>query len=377
MNVHVYPSTIENESRILKITTSLAKSGIFDKIEILGRWREGLPERASINSNVEIVRIKPLRLKLMGRTIERVIAVLSWYIRTIIYLSKHKIECINPHSLPVLPLTVLIKALKGCKLVYDTHELETETISCKGLKRLLYKATEKMFIRYCDAICVVNKSIASWYSETYNIPAPFVVKNVPHRSQIQGDRSNILKDTFNIPHTDIVFLYQGLLSEGRGIRITLEAFKGKAGKHAIFMGYGELSCLIEDYEKKYPNIHYKTAVAPELIPQITPSADIGLSLIENKCLSYYLCLPNKVYEYLNSGVPVVASAFPEMSSFINENEAGWSIDPSVESLSYLIDSTTKDIVDEKRNKILKKNYSFGWHAEEDSLFSIYKEIGYL
>lgn len=377
MNVHVYPSTIENESRILKITTSLAKAGIFNKIEILGRWREGLPERSQVNNKIEIVRIKPLRIRFLGRQIERVIAVFSWYVKTIIYLSTHKIECINPHSLPVLPLAAFIKVHKGCKLVYDTHELETETISCKGVKRILYKSTEKIFIGFSDAICVVNKSIAKWYAETYKIPAPFVVKNVPHRLNYDGQKSSILKDTFKIPISDIVFLYQGLLSDGRGLRITLEAFKERTNKHVIFMGYGELADLIQSYALKYPNIHYKTAVAPELIPQITPSADVGLSLIENKCLSYYFSLPNKVYEYLNSGVPVIASAFPEMSSFIDDNSAGWAIEPSIEVLSRHIDSLTKPMIEEKRNQILSGTHAFGWHIEEEVLLSIYKKLGYI
>lgn len=377
MNVHVYPSTIENESRILKITTSLAKAEIFKKIEILGRWREGLPERTQVNGNIEIVRIRPLRIRIMGRQFERAIAILSWYAKSFLYLSTLKIECINPHSLPVLPLAALIKILKGCKLVYDTHELETETISSKGLKRILYKWTENLFIRFSDSICVVNKSIADWYADTYRIPTPYVVRNVPHRQIYKGQRSNILRDAFKIPSSDIVFLYQGLLSDGRGLLITLEAFKGKVGKHVIFMGYGELSDLIQSYALEHPNIHYKTAVEPALIPQITPSADVGLSLIENKCLSYYLCLPNKVYEYLNSGVPVIASAFPEMKSFIEENSAGWAINPTTESLSKHIDYLTKSIIEDKRDQILKNSLNFGWHIEEETLLSMYKKLGYI
>ena len=54
MNVHIYPSTIENESRILKITTSLAKARFFKKIEIIGKWRDGLPERSQVGDSIEI-----------------------------------------------------------------------------------------------------------------------------------------------------------------------------------------------------------------------------------------------------------------------------------------------------------------------------------
>ncbi|MGE9746021.1 glycosyltransferase [Bdellovibrio bacteriovorus] len=360
---------------MLKISTSLANAGVFREIELIGRWREGIPERVRVNSHIEIVRIKPMRLRIFGRHFERAIAVLTWYLRTTIYLLKRDIECINPHSLPVLPLAALVKTLKGCKLVYDTHELETETITCRGAKRTLFKLTEKVFIRSSDAICVVNKSIADWYAKTYNIPTPYVVKNVPHLQKHNIKRKNILRELFSIPEDATVFLYQGLLSEGRGLHLTLEAFKGKGSQHIVFMGYGELTSTIQKAAKDYSNIHYKSAVSPELIPEITPSADAGLSLIEDKCLSYFYSLPNKVYEYLNSGVPVIASAFPEMSKFVNENAAGWTITPSKEELSNLLDKLSKSALEQKRAAILNREPAFGWHHEEQQLLAMYKMLG--
>lgn len=376
MNIHVYPSTIENESRMLKISTSLARAGIFREIELIGRWRDGIPERVRVNDHVEIVRIKPIRLKLFGRHIERLTAVVTWYFRTTLYLLKRDIECINPHSLPVLPLAATIKIIKGCKLVYDTHELETETITCKGAKRILFKSTEKIFLQFTDAICVVNKSIADWYSSTYKISTPFVVKNVPHLQRQASTRKNTLRELFAIPEDATIFLYQGLLSEGRGIRLTLETFKGRDSQHIIFMGYGELAPVIQTEAREHKNIHYKSAVSPDMIPEITPSADAGLSLIEDKCLSYFFSLPNKVYEYLNSGVPVIASAFPEMSKFVADNNSGWTINPTKDDFKSLLNKLDKDTLEEKRSELLAQTPDFGWHQEEQQLFAMYNLLGF-
>lgn len=377
MNAHIYPSTIENESRMLKIANSLAKAGVFSQIELIGRWREGLPARVHLNDKVDIVRIKPIRFSLMGRNFERAVAVLSWYIKTLTYLARKDLTCVNPHSLPVLPLGALIKTLKSCKLVYDTHELETETMGSKGLKKILYKTTERLFIYKADAVSVVNKSIASWYNRTYAITTPYVIRNVPPKSDIQRGRTDFLKEYFAIPQAETVFLYQGLLSKGRGIQIVLDAFKAHPQRHVVFMGYGELSDTIKEYSCAYPNIHYKPAVAPELIPTITSSADIGLSLIENQCLSYYMCLPNKVFEYLNSGVPMIVSNFPEMKTFIEESGGGWAIEPTEECLAQVINTLTPEALSQKRSEMNNSIYSYGWHLEEVELLKMYKELGYI
>ena len=51
-------------------------------------------------------------------------------------------------------------------------------------------------------------------------------------------------------------------------------------------------------------------------------ADLGVAPIENVCLSYYFCSPNKLFEYINAGLPVVASDFPEMRQVI-QRFSGW------------------------------------------------------
>ena len=66
----------------------------------------------------------------------------------------------------------------------------------------------------------------------------------------------------------------------------------------VFMGYGEFEKTIKEYAGKNKNIHFYPAVPLEKVLDYTQHADVGLSLIERVCLSYYLCLPNKVFEYI-------------------------------------------------------------------------------
>ena len=164
------------------------------------------------------------------------------------FLKKEKIVCINCHSLPVLPLCVALKKRHKCKLIYDTHELETETDGSSGIRKLLSKLVEKILIRYVNETITVCNSIAEWYSQAYGLQNVWVVKNVPHRQDIPPDKSRFLREKFKIPDDHIVFLYQGVLNQVRGTDFLLRVFSEiGADKHIVFMGFGS---SLDEVKKK-------------------------------------------------------------------------------------------------------------------------------
>jgi glycosyltransferase involved in cell wall biosynthesis len=132
--------------------------------------------------------------------------------------------------------------------------------------------------------------------------------------------------------------------------------------------------MIKECEKEFHNIHFHTPVKPEQVLHYTSSADIGVSLIENTCLSYYYSLPNKVFEYLLSGLPMIVSEFPEMGKFVDENNCGWKVKVDSRALVKLIESISHEDIFEKQNSVLKCKDNYGWHKEEEALLRIYKSM---
>ena len=119
------------------------------------------------------------------------------------------------------------------------------------------------------------------------------------------------------------------------------------------------------------------AVHPDDLKSYTADADVGLSLIEDVCLSYHLSLPNKLFEYIASGVPAVSSNFPEMGKFINSYGCGWSIEPSPLKIVNFISGLTAEDIGEKRNAALRTSKMVSWKNEEKLLFEMYRELGFL
>ncbi len=377
MNVHLYPSVLKNETRILKIARSLRAHGVFDKVCVLGRDSTGLPRREDLGDDIHLFRLAPSFGGTLDGAFGKVVCTLGWYLAVLGWMSKRRIECLNCHSLPVLPLSVLLKLWKRCTLVYDTHELETETNGTRGLRKRLAKLVERALIGQADAVCVVNRSIAAWYENAYGLARAWVVHNLPRRTSAAPQRTDLLRGALGLQPADaLLFIYQGMLSPGRGIEMLLEAFAGIGDdRHLVCMGYGPLEDLVRQAAQRYPNIHFMPAVAPDLVKEYTVDADVGLSLIENTCLSYYLCAPNKLYEYAASGVAAIVSNFPEMSRFVDSHDCGWKIEPSVDALRRLVASIDATTLATKRVNAAQAGADYCWENEEPELLCMYEALG--
>lgn len=375
-NYHVYPSNLKNESRIAKITNTLIEGDSSSTIVVVGKLEEGLLENEILSNGVLLKRIGPLLLHFKKKNkINRIIKTILWYFFAFKYLFSKKIDVINAHSLPVLPLCVAIKLVKKCVLIYDTHELETEVIKSKGITRLVFKITEKLFIRFCDYISVVNYEISEWYKSTYRIKRKiYVVRNIPVLPEnVSGSGISKLKLAVGLPQESFVALYQGLLSNGRGIDQIIEAFKKIDPKYnVVFMGYGPMESKIKESCKNYKNIHFLPAVSPDVVLEYTAGCDLGLCLIENVCLSYYLSLPNKLFEYIAVGKPVLASSFPAIKNVLSTLNCGWAISPDkIELIKFFSTLSAAEYENKKQSAIDGKSV-YSWAQEEKEIKSLYK-----
>lgn len=375
MNIHIHPVTLDHASRILKCLESAGRSGCFDSRSFIGAGAEKNYQITDASGNVQ-VRLFPRASGPRSRAFMKLAATLVWGQKVKAYASKLPLKCINVHGLSTLRLGVTLKRRRGCKLIYDTHELETKVLPMRGLRGMYSERFERTLISYCDAVICVSDGIADWYAKAYGIPRPLVVRNVPdRRSQIPTKAVESLRTVCRISPTGLLFLYQGGLSAGRQIELFVEVFARLSAKHhLVFMGRGEMEDLVRHASAKHSNIHLCPPVPPKDVLSFTTQADVGLVGMENTCLNHYLSLPNKFFEYLTAGVPVVIPDFPEMRRVIDNHRCGWSWSGGVAELSALFEKLSADEIREKRHKAMGAGKELSWQKEEQHILHLYHRL---
>ncbi len=375
VNLHIYPSVIGLESRIFRVTEAIREWSIFDRVVIAGMHDGSLPKHQRLADGREIVRVaSPIP---SSRWLPaRLARFITWYAGCAWRLGRLPLACVNCHSLSTLPLGWLLKILTGAKLVYDTHELETETVTAKGAKRLLAKATEATFIRAADATIVVGPMIAEWYRRRYPGLEPVVVRNLPETGY-RPERLNLFRERLGIPAEALIFFYQGLLEAERGIDVVLDAFtRVPADRHAVFLGLGTKEGRIREFAKAHANIHFLPAVPPDQVRNYTRSGDIGLCIGQPACLSYSYSLPNKLFEYMGSGVPALTTKLPEMAMLIEAADCGWTIDNDSEALARIVTSITREEAVRRGINGGRWTEANTWAKECETLKSVYDRLGF-
>jgi glycosyltransferase involved in cell wall biosynthesis len=372
--LHIYPSPFTHESRILKETRTLTESGLFDSIHIGAMWAEGLAEWEDLDARRKVWRVRLWSRRVPGIA-GKLIRFAEWYARLFLRFRGNPPDFINCHSLSVLPLGAVFRAFLGSRVVYDTHELETETQTSTGLRKWLAKKLERALIGKTEAVIVVSESIAKWYRDTYRHPEVHVVRNVPDRRTGAATGGDVLRNACGVDRKDLLFICQGMLDDGRGIPLILDAFARQSGdRHVVFLGYGPMTDLVKEYAARHQNVHFHPAVPPHELLDYTSGADVGISLIENTSLSYYYSLPNKVFESIAAGVPVIVSDFPEMARLVDSVGCGWKCSVDAQSLGTLVSSLTPGDIAAHAASAVHAGKMLDWRAEERVLVDLYKRI---
>ncbi len=234
---------------------------------------------------------------------------------------------------------------RSAKVVYDSHEIYLESganADQPGWLRGLMARLERRWVRRSAALVTVNESLAGELGRRYAPARTVVVHNCPPRSDVPrsdaprsdaprsdapADGSDLIRAATGIPGDVPIALYHGAFSRHRGLEQLAAAVAepGLEQVHAVFLGYGGLRAellALAAGPLAPGRVHVLTAVPPEELGAWVASADVGVMMIQASTINHRMSTPNKLFECLAAGVPVVASDFPEMRGIVCEDPAG-------------------------------------------------------
>lgn len=271
-------------------------------------------------------------------------------------------------DLYVLPALAAAAAKRRGKLVFDSRELyaHLDSSANKPWVRVFWRAVEGRYIRKADAVMTVNDSISARLASMYQIEIPLVLHNVSDAVPIA--RSNRLREEFGIPSDQKIVLYQGGLRAGRGLPQLIRAVAEVDFAHLVIIGDGPF----EDEARRLASsqgdrIRFLPFTLPDELLALTASADLGVVLIEPLTESLRLALPNKLFEYLVAGIPVLASPLPEIKRVMDTFDVG--ILASPDDHPQLVDALRTALTDETERARWRANAtdalrSYSWEREK-------------
>jgi glycosyltransferase involved in cell wall biosynthesis len=361
-----------NESRALKEIQSLLVSFPNIQIQVICVAEEGLPLEQRPYPRVIIKRVPPLPKFLKGFRGAGLISLIWLSFQFYKHLRIIKPHLIHTHDLLPLPVSSIFSMNYGCPFIYDSHELHSDTKGVRGFKRSFILGLEKLFLINANSILSVSEPIAQIYKLRHPALPVRVLLNCPPAWK-GTDKKHVLRNKAGLAEQDIICLYQGRLTRGRGLEMALECFEHFKNTRIflVVMGFGQLQPLVEKACAN-PNIRFVPGVSHTEVMDNTSDADIGLLLTEPGCLNHAYSLPNKLFEYLQAGLAIVASDLPLISEVIHSHNVGMTFDLSGGSLAL------KNAIDQTILKIKNhrpKECSFVWENEEDKLLAAYKDAG--
>jgi glycosyltransferase involved in cell wall biosynthesis len=281
-------------------------------------------------------------------------------------------------------------AHRSAKVVYDSHEIYLEsgaTADQPAWLRRLMARRERSWIARCAALVTVNESLARELTARYAPARTVVVHNCPPRSDAPVGGPDPLRAAAGIPAGAPVALYHGAYSRFRGLEQLIDAMAEPAldGVHAVFLGYGGMHAELEAMAAASPvaeRVHVLPAVPPDELGAWVAPADVGIMMIQPSTINHRMSTPNKLFECLAAGVPVVASDFPEMRQIVCDGPLGplgIAVAPDdVQVLARAIRAiVTADPVEraELRARCLRAAHErWNWETESAGLVRLYAEL---
>lgn len=373
INLHIYFSEMRHESRILKITDSIARAGLFDRIYILGVASSDLPASQKLDKTREIQRFDAPILSLKNRV--SAIRAALWYLLAIYKVLRIHPSCLSVHSVSFLPMAMIVKLFQpSTKIIYETHELETETNNASRVKRNLRRIIERLGYFAIDHTFAVSPSIKNWYVKKYKTNRVSLTLNCPPFRKINAN--NYLRNHFGISDEKKIFIYQGLFTSGRGIEQIVTAFT-KLPEQAvlILLGFGPDERHWMNKAELMSNLYVHPAVPSEDVLNITASADCGISFIQNTSLSYKFSMPNKLFEFIQARIPVIVSPTLDQSDFVRETGVGIICnDFTAKGVEDACRDFLSGLPSEINSRLAKVAHDYCWETQETRVIDVYSNL---
>ncbi len=272
-------------------------------------------------------------------------------------------------DLYTLPFVTSIAKIKKAKVYYNSREIYAHLggLRNRPILQKVVKSIENFFITKVDIVLTTGPLDSEYIEKLYNISDTVVVRNIPLYQK--ADSKIDLRKKYNIDPDKLILIYQGVILPGRGLKQIFNAIARLPKTVLIILGDGEKKNNFIELARTLnisDRIIFAGTVDQKELINYTACGDVGLSLIENISISYYHALPNKLFEYIMAGLPVLCSDLPQMKAIIEKHNVGQSVNIENEENIFTVLNKwceNPNLLDGYRKNCLVAAYELNWQEE--------------
>ncbi len=303
---------------------------------------------------------------------------LFFNLRLFFFLLFTKSDALFSNDLDTLWANYRISKLKKLPLIYDSHELfcEVPELQKTPMKKRIWERLESKIVPNLKHCITVNQSIAGHFKEKYNVPFS-VIRNIPKAITNFNLKT---KQQMGIPVNKKILIMQGAgINIERGAEELVQAMQFVNNAHLFIIGGGDVFPTLKKLLTQL-NLTDKITIKDKMpkteLLHYTMNSDIGISIDKDTNLNYHFSLPNKFFDYIQAGIPILGSDLPEIKNLISRYNIGSLIDNHdpkhiAEKLNAMINSPELQTWKNNTQKAAAEN---NWEAEKKQLSSILETV---
>jgi glycosyltransferase involved in cell wall biosynthesis len=300
-------------------------------------------------------------------------------IRLFFVLLFTKADVLFANDLDTLLPNYLVSKLKGIPLIYDSHEIfcEVPELIAHPFKKRVWESLEKWIVPKLKQAITVNESIATYFFEKYQTPFIFV-RNIPNYAPLVTPKSRI---ELGLPNDKHIVILQGAgINVQRGAEELVASFQFLTSDYILLIiGSGDVIQQLKSDVVKLKlseKVIFFDKMSASDLRQYTINANLGITIDKDTNMNYHFSLPNKVFDYIHAGIPLLTSKLPEILNIVTTYQIGISIDNHhPEHIAKKINECiTSEHYSTYRQNTKKAALDYNWETEKQKLMKLIQDI---
>ena len=285
-----------------------------------------------------------------------------------------------------IPIGLDLGRRDGAAVVYDARDIYVDAANVArlpGPARRMFAAVERRWARRASRVATVNEPYAEVMERRFGVARPLIVMNCSYRRDLPAVPPRLFHERLGLDPAVRVVLYQGGFSRDRGIEELIEALPSLSPDTVLaLLGYGALQAELERRATEpalTDRLFVLPAVPPDELLDWVGSADVVAMPIQPSTLNHRLTTPNKLFEAMAAGVPVVASDLPGMAGIVRETGCGVLCDPTsptsiAAAIRSILDAPLLERAAYRARAIAAAHGRYSWDAQVEILLAEYGRL---